>query len=136
MTSRPELELTVDLRSYERIAVVSGPDSTLSYPEKWVKLTRSDLNTIDPETIVLIDRVDVQRRTLESIAEKRPRLIVMAPTNVEQEKSMRRLVTSTFPWAESWTIFTSFGKVLVTKDVIGASYERETVIDMRRPAEA
>lgn len=133
MSSRPDLELALDVRSYESIVVLASPDNQTAYPESWVRPTRGDLGPIDDQAVVVIDRVDVQRRTLSLIGEARPRLLALVPQGVEQEKSMRRLLTSVFPWAEVWTIFTSFGKLLVTKDAHGRAYDRDDVVDMRAP---
>ena len=117
MSTRPEIELALDVRSYERIVVLSSPDSPHEYPESWVKPQKAgDLGQIDAETIVVVDRVEIQRPTLAAIGERGPRLIAFAPQGVDQEKSMRRMLTTLFPWAEVWTLFTAFGKVLVTKD--------------------
>jgi hypothetical protein len=51
----------------------------------------------------------------------------MAPRNVEQEKSMRRMLSALYPWSELWTVSTSFGKLLVTKDAVGPTYDRSAV---------
>lgn len=131
MSSRPDLELALDVRSYEKVVIIAGHDSTFDYPENWIKPAKlSDLN-IDSESVVVIDRVEVQRKTLTQIAEGKPRLVAFAVANVEHEKQIRRMVTLLFPWNEVWTVFTSFGKLLITKDIAGAAYDRDHVIDMR-----
>lgn len=136
MSSRPDLELALDVRSYERVVVIAGQDSTYQYPETWVQPAKlSDLK-IDEESIVVIDRVEIQRKTLGQIAEGKPRLVAFAVASVDHEKQVRRMVTSLFPWNEVWTVFTSFGKLLVTKDVRGAAYDRYDVMDMRPEAVA
>lgn len=137
MSNRPDIELALDIRSYERIVVLSDPGSTYPYPDHWNRPAKGgDIGQIDGETIVIVDRVEVYRKTLATIGQKAPRLIAFAPANVEQEKSMRRTLRSVYPWAEVWELHTSFGKLLVTKDAIGTPYEREQVVDMRPIAAA
>lgn len=147
MSSRPDIELALDVRSYEKVIVIAGADSTYQYPDHWVRPTKlADLDgqtlggnesvKADPRyplaaTVVVVDRVEIQRKTLAQLAEKYPRLIAFAVANVEHEKQVRRMVTALFPWNEVWTVYTSFGKLLVTKDAVGASYDRASVVDMR-----
>ena len=130
-SNRPDIELALDVRSDEKVVVIAGQDSEYQYPERWTKPTRLSELSADELSVVIVDRVEIQRRTLAQIAESRPRLVAFAVASVEHEKQVRRLVTSLFPWNEVWTVFTSFGKVLVTKDVRGAAYDRSQVIDMR-----
>jgi hypothetical protein len=136
MSSRPDLELALDVRSYEKVVVIAGPDSTYQYPESWVRPTKSADIQIDGESVIVVDRVELQRRTLIQIAEAGPRLVAFAVASVEHEKQIRRMVTSLFPWNEVWTLFTSFGKLLVTKDVTGPAYERDDVVDWQGDAAA
>lgn len=129
MSSRPDIEIALDVRSNERIVVLSSPDSTFEYPENWVRPAKlSDLE-VDSQTVVIVDRVEIQRRTLAQVAEGFPRLVAFAVANIDHEKQVRRMVTSLFPWNEVWTVFTSFGKLLVTKDTVGKAYDRELVVD-------
>lgn len=131
MSSRPDIELALDVRSYERVIVIAGQDSTHQYPESWEKPASVAALTVDEESVVVIDRVEIQRRTLAQIAEGRPRLVAFAVASVDHEKQVRRMITALFPWNEVWTVFTSFGKLLVTKDAVGKAYDRDTVVDMR-----
>ena len=135
MSSRPDIELALDVRSYEQIIVLSNPESVYDYPENWVRPQKgSDLSLIDPNSVVIVDRVEIARRTLALIGERCPRLVAFAPLGLEQEKSMRRMLTALYPWwSETWTLFTSFGKVLVTRDVMGRAYDRDELVDMRPP---
>lgn len=133
MSNRPELELVLDRRSYETVVVLASSDQTTKYPDGWWRAERGDLSEINDERIVVVDRVDITRKTLIGIGSRRPRILAMAPQNVEQEKSMRRLLTSTYPWAEVWTLYTSFGKLLVTNGAQGDAYDRDAVVDMRPP---
>lgn len=146
MSSRPDIELALDVRSYEKVIVITGQDSTYQYPEHWVKPSRlSDLDEmtlggnemykVDPQyplamSVVVVDRVEIQRKTLAQLASKYPRLIAFAVANVDHEKQVRRMVTSLFPWNEVWTVYTSFGKLLVTKDAVGTAYDRDRLVDM------
>lgn len=152
MSSRPDIELALDVRSYERVIVIAGQDSTYQYPEHWVKPSKlseldgmtlggNEMYYIDPQyplamTVVVVDRVEITRRTLAQLASKHPRLIAFAVANVDHEKQVRRMITSLFPWNEVWTVYTSFGKLLVTKDAVGASYDRDSVVDMRESVSA
>jgi len=137
MSNRPDIELALDVRSYERIVVLSDTGSTYPYPEHWNRPTKgSDIGRVDGETIVVVDRVEVYRKTLASIGSKGPRLVAFAPANVDQEKSMRRTLRSVYPWAEVWELHTSFGKLLVTSGVRGEAYDRDFVIDQRPVAAA
>ena len=128
--NRPDLNLALNVRSYERVVVLSNPESTYDYPEEWVRpLNVAGIGATDPETVVVVDRVELSAQTLLRIAEGRPRLVAFAPRDVEQEKSMRRLVTALFPWSEVWVLSTLFGKLLVTKDIGGKAYDRDAVVE-------
>lgn len=129
MSSRPDIELALDVRSYEKIVILTGQDSSYQYPDEWVRPAKlSDLEVND-ECVVLVDRVELQRKTMSQIAEGRPRLVAFAVANVDHEKQVRRMITSLYPWNEVWTVFTSFGKLLITKDAKGKPYERDDVTD-------
>lgn len=144
--------MALDVRSYEKVVVIAAQDSTFQYPENWVKPVRlSDLDEmtiggnetfkVDPNyplamSVVVVDRVEIQRKTLSQLAERYPRLLAFAIANVDHEKQVRRMVTSLFPWHEIWTIYSSFGKLLVTKDLVGNAYDRSKLVDMRPDAVA
>lgn len=135
MSTRPDIALTLDVRSYETVFLASAQEG-VTYPESWVRIeSRHDVGLVVPDSVVVIDRLDIQRRTLEAIAARSPRLIALLPSGVEQEKSMRRMVSAMFPWSEVWTVSTSIGKALVTP-AKGFIYERDDVIDARPVAEA
>lgn len=152
MSARPDIELALDVRSYEKVVVIAGQDSTFQYPEHWVKPSKlSDLDEmsiggndtykVNPDfplamSVVVVDRVEIQRKTLAHLAENGPRLIAFAIANVDHEKQVRRMVTALYPWNEVWTVYTSFGKLLVTKDLVGKAYDRSRVVDMRPEAAA
>ena len=134
MSGRPDIELALDVRSYETVVVIAGQESEYPYPEEWSK--PDSLRSIETSKDVLqpvfvVDRVEIQRKTLAQMAEMNPRLVAFAVANVEHEKQVRRMVTSLFPWNEVWTVSTSFGKLLVTKDATGKAYDRNDVVDMR-----
>ncbi len=136
MSSRPDIELALDVRSYERIVVV-GEDLD-EYPENWSR-PRSIaelLSSVDEQSVVLVDRFDIKAKHLGEVCALRPRLLALAPADVPQEKSMRRLLSVLYPWAEVWTVSTSFGKLLVTSEALGLPYDRENVRDDRPSAEA
>jgi hypothetical protein len=133
MSSRPDIELALDIRSYEKIVVLTGQDSSHQYPDEWIRPAKlSDLE-VNEESVVVVDRVELQRKTIAQIAEGKPRLVAFAVANVDHEKQVRRMVTSLFPWNEVWTVFTSFGKLLITKDVKGLAYDRDEIVDVFGP---
>lgn len=125
MSTRPEIELALDIRSYENVVVLCG-EARNDYPEGWIQPNDGDElgSILNADSVVVIDKVGLQARTLTQIAASSPRLVAFAIADVEHEKQVRRMVTSLFPWNEMWTIFTSFGKLLVTKDVKGKPYDR------------
>lgn len=119
MSSRPDIALALDVRSYEHVVVISKPDSEYDYPEDWSRPTSLAEAHVDGETVVIVDRVDVAWKSFASLAAGRPRLFAFAVNGVEQEKKVRRMITALFPWNEVWTVWTSFGKTLITKDARG-----------------
>lgn len=119
MSNRPDLEEALDLRSDETLVVLREPP------------TSGDLMNIHEGSVVVFDRIDATKRTLGAIGVLRPRLVALVPNGVEQEKAMRRQITASYPWAEVWTISSSFGKLLVTKDVQGRPYDRDLIEDQR-----
>ncbi len=127
MSSRPDLELALDVRSYERVVVITGQDSTYQYPENWIRPESIADLELDAESIVVVDRVELQRKTLAQIGEAAPRMVAFAVASIDHEKQIRRMITALYPWNRVWTIFTSFGKLLVTDDVKGLPYDRETI---------
>jgi len=137
MANRPDIELALDVRTYEHVVVLADPQSEYSYPEHWVRPTKGgDLDLIDPESIVVIDRIEIFRRTVAAIGAKQPRLLAFAPVSQDQDKLMRRTIRSVYPWATFWEIQTSFGRLLVTSGVRGTPYDRDQLIDMRPVAGA
>ena len=137
---RPDtkIEEAVCLHSYEQIVVLTSQESTFKYPEEWVRPAEAiDLELINAETVVVVDRVEISKDTLLLVASKSPRLVAMSPATVDQEKLMRRMITSLFPWAEVWTIDSSFGKLLVTNGITGEAYDHDAqTADMRSKASA
>lgn len=134
MSGRPDIELALDVRSYETVVVIAGQDSDYEYPDNWVK--PESLNDIKREDLVpvfVIDRVEIQRKTLAHLAEMHPRMVAFAIASVDHEKQVRRMITALFPWNRVWTISSAFGKLLVTDDCRGPAYDREQIVDMRPP---
>jgi hypothetical protein len=119
MSSRPELALALDVRSYERVVVISKPESLYDYPEGWHRPTAVSEAKVDDESVVIVDRVDVSWKSFATLAAGRPRLFAFAINGVEHEKRVRRMITALYPWNEVWTIWTDFGKTLITKDARG-----------------
>ena len=136
-SNRPDIELALDVRSYECVVVLVNPEAPQGYPDSWIQVqSKEGLAAVVPDSVVVIDRIDVLPRTLAAIGANRPRLIAMAPRGVEQEKAMRRMLVAIHPWSEVWTLSSSFGKLLVTKDAVGEAYDRDLVRDERPIAEA
>lgn len=133
MSSKPEIELALGVRSDERIVVISSRGTAVTYPESWARPTNlEELRfSIDPTSVVIVDGVDVTRRTFNMIGELSPRILAVAPMNEDHARSVRRTITSLYPWAEFWNINSSLGKLIVTKDAVGRAYDREAVIDFR-----
>ena len=141
-TTRPDIIESLDIRSNEQAIVVSNPDSVFEYPEDWV--TPPDLTSLEDalilhhgHAVIIVDRVEISTKVLELVALYRPRLMAFAiqpGANQDHEKSVRRMVTTMFPWNELWTVSSTFGKMLVTKDVQGTAYDRDKLIDMRTGA--
>ncbi len=129
--SRPDIELALDIRSHEHIVVLSNPDSVYDYPEKWDRPINITALNVHEDTVVLVDRIELSQRTLEIIALGNPRLVAFAMISIDHEKQVRRMITATYPHAEVWTISTSFGKILVSKDIKGLAYTRSNVVDLR-----
>lgn len=135
--SRPDIELTLDVRSHENVVVFMNPDATHEYPENWLQaLSFDDIALISEDTVVIVDRIDLYPKMISAIGSKRPRLFALVPKSVEQEKTMRRMLSAVYPWSEVWTLSSSFGKLLVTKDAVGEAYDRELIRDERPYAEA
>ena len=136
-SNRPDIELVLDVRSSESVVVLTDPNNQREYPDDWIQVqSRDGLVEVVSDSVVLIDRIDVFPHTLALLGSKRPRLIAMVPCNVEHEKTMRRMLSSVYPWAEVWTLSSSFGKLLVTKDAVGIAYDRDIVRDERAIGEA
>lgn len=134
-SNRPDIELALDVRSHERVLVIGG--GSLEYPGSWIRMQSKHCHDLVTEdSVVVIDRTDVSVRVLESIACRGPRLVALVPESIDQEKSMRRLLSAMYPWAEVWTLSSSFGKLLVSNGVNGRSYDRDLVRDDRPVAEA
>ncbi|MBV9125623.1 MAG: hypothetical protein JO112_19920 [Planctomycetes bacterium] len=119
MSSRPDIALALDVRSYERIVVIAKPDSEYAYPEEWSRPASLSEAIVDDHSVVIVDRVDVAWKSFAALAAGHPRLFAFAVNGVEQEKKVRRMITALFPWNEVWTVWTSFGKTLITKDARG-----------------
>lgn len=130
--NKSEIELVLGVRSDERVVVVSN-HSSASYPDHWLRPeTLEELRlSIDCSKVVIIDSTDVSKRTLAMICGLSPRMLAVVPLDEEHARSIRRALTSLYPWAEFWSISSALGRLVVTKDAAGRPYDRESVIDMR-----
>lgn len=133
MNTNPNIELCLNVRSYEKV-VLLAEDGGHTYPERWQRPgSETELHdAINADSVVLIDRIDVARKSLVTVASKGPRLVAFAPSNVEQEKIMRKTIRTMFPWAEVWEIQSSLGKLLVSNGINGKPYDRDNVRDDRQ----
>ncbi len=123
--NRPDIDLALDIRSNERVFVVCDHGSR-GYPDSWIQArSEEDLVDVGSDCVVLVDRIDPWPGLIADLGLHGPRLIALVPRNVDQEKAMRRMTSAMYPWSELWTVSTSFGKLLVTKDVTGRPYDRE-----------
>lgn len=124
MSNRPDIALALDVRSDENVVVVSK-DLDAQYPTWWVRPQSVHETAVDPGSVVVVDRVELSRRSFAQLAAGCPRLFafIVPPGGIEYEKQVRRMVTALYPWSELWTIWTSMGKALVTKDAKGDAYE-------------
>lgn len=131
--SKPEPEVVLDVRSWERVVVISNRDSSAVYPDGWVRPPGLEelLLNLDPDSVVFVDGVDVSRRAFSFIGERAPRIMGIMPLNEEHARAIRRTVTSLYPWAEFWSAMSSRGRMLIVKGAIGRSYDRDLIVDMR-----
>lgn len=138
MSNRPDIEIALDVRSHEQVCIISC-DKSQRYHESWIAVcSMNDIESITSDSVVIIDYVDYVDSfgLIKAIGNRGPRLVAFIPSNVEQEKSMRRIVTAMYPWAEVWTLSTDFGKLLVSNGVNGRPYAREDVRDERPVGQA
>lgn len=133
MSNRPDIELALDVRSYERVILISGRDSVRQYPEAWFRPTTlaQMLSLVGPESVVLVDSAEVTRRTYGAVGERCPRLLAVVTPTEEHARSIRRAVSSLYPWSELYGIVTCVGRIAVVQHLAGRPYDRDRVIDMR-----
>ena len=136
MSNRSDLELSLDVRSFEQVVVLAPDDSAekRTYPDHWVRpttATQLQEAVIMQNSVVIVDRVDVNMRTLSTIGQGNVRLVAFIPQDREQEIAMRRLVTATYPWTRTWDHATASGKAIVFEGIVGQAYDRDRILDMR-----
>lgn len=137
--SRPDIELALDVRSYERVVLIAGRDSTTPHPSHWHRpSTLSEMLSLVPDSgIVVVDHgVVVTRRTYEGISIRGPRALCVGVTGDENARSMRKLLLSIQPWCDLHSFMTDMGRVVVAYRFTGRPYDRDAVIDMRPGARA
>ncbi len=137
MSNRPEVDLALDVRSWESVIVLAAEDGT--YPTHWVRpnsATALQEALSQTHCVVVADRVDVTPKTMARIGVQCPRLVAFIPLDRDQEIAVRRLVTAMYPWARTWDHSTSLGKAIVYEGIGGAPYDRDAIMDMRTPAVA
>jgi hypothetical protein len=124
MSNRPEIELALDVRSYEKVVVVSN-DTEAEYPTSWLRPQSIADAQVNGESVVVIDGVEVSRRSFAQLAAQSPRLFafIVPPGDIDYEKYVRRMVNALFPVNEMWKIRTDLGTALVTKDCRGEAAE-------------
>jgi len=133
---RPPLEEALDVRSYERIVVITDRDNQYEYPEAWLRATSLAEVDMDQEYVFVIDRIDISKRMLASIGARRPRLIAFCPgSDQERAKKIRKALRSLYPFSEVWETSTTFGRTLITP-ASGPIYDHDQVLDMRTEVSA
>lgn len=138
MSNRPDPELVLDIRSYERVVVISSRDVARAYPTSWHCPTTllEMLSLIGPDSVVIVDGADVTRRTYANIAERAPRLLAVTVTNEEHSRSVRKGLLSVQPWCDLHSLNCSIGRLVVAHRFCGRAYDRDALIDMRSGAVA
>lgn len=132
--SRPDIHEALDVRSYERVVVATATrnQDVNIYPEGWELIDGpQDIeHSVDEHTVVVIDKVGLANRTFVEFFRMKPRLLAVVVRDIPYEKSIRRTLSSLYPFAEVWTFSTDFGKLLVTS-AKGDPYDRDDVLDAR-----
>lgn len=129
-SNRPDINLALNIRSWERVMVIANQDSAFQYPEDWIRPERLSDADVDAETVVIVDRMDISREAMGTLMKGKPRLFAVAVIDIPHEKHVRLMLTSLHPWCPVWTFSTDFGKLLVTT-AGGDPYDRDAVIDQR-----
>lgn len=127
---RPQIELAMDVRSYERVVLLKDPTSEYEYPEHWVQARGLNDMYIDAETVVVFDRTDVTQKQLVACALGEARMVAICPMDVPHEKQVRRMLSILYPWTHVHDASTSFGKVLMCSPK-GQPYDRDRITDDR-----
>ncbi len=134
MSVRSPIEVALDVRSYERVVVMADPESDFKYPERWERpLTLKDVR-IDPETVLIIDCIELSHETLVRVLSPGPRIVgyLLPPRDLDFEKLVRRTMRTLYPFSEPWTAeSTDMGKCLMYQ-VSGPAYDRDDIIDQRK----
>lgn len=126
-----DVRAVLDVRSYENIVVATSPDTVNEYPEDMVAISdATQLNLIDEHSVLLVDKIDIPRRSLPNFFARKPRMIGFVVRNVEHEKRIRKFLSTSYPFDSVWTFATDFGKVVAT-DAKGSPYVRDNVLDER-----
>lgn len=125
---RPHIELTLDVRSDEKVVLFTDQSSTYDYPEHWLRPRGIHDAELDPMSVVIFDRMDVTRKHVVACAANEVRMIGICPIDVDHEKYVRRMITSLYPWTQVYEASTTFGKVLMLCPR-GAPYDRDRIDD-------
>ena len=128
---RTPIELALSVRSWERIVCLADPAAPHRHPEHWSMPQSIRHSNIDPETVVIVDRIEISPKVLGTIIGRRPRLIAFALASIDHERNTRRFLRECYPWSEAWDFSTDFAKILVPFDIWGEPYDRRRIIDMR-----
>ena len=134
MSNRPEIELVLDVRSYERIVVIASREVEKAYPTNWHRpSTLSEmLGLLGTDSVVVVDGVDVSRRTYGLVSERAPRIVAVTVTSEEHARSVRKALLSVQPWCDLYSTNSSLGRLVFAHRFCGRPYERENMVDMRR----
>lgn len=141
LSSKSPIEIALDIRSYERVvAITDCPDGERPSwcRAEWLypRSSMEALTMITPESVVIVDGMSLTRRVVQTIGSAGPRLIAVRPVSEDHARSVRKILTSLYPWHESWTISTDSGRFIMAKGAVGHVYDRDAVLDMRTGATA
>lgn len=140
LPQKTPIEVALDVRSYERVVVITDviEDRPTWYRAEWLyphDLSEA-LSVITPESVVIVDGTALTRRVVQLVGQTCPRLMAVRPLTEDHARSVRKTVTSLYPWNESWTVSTDAGRFIVVKGTVGHVYDRDAVVDMRSGARA
>lgn len=134
--TRPQFERhdfadVLDIRSDDRVILISSELNRFRHPDWWEIYSSVTQAGVSPDSAVIVDGVEMTRRTMESLLRPRPRLTAFVVTSIDHERSIRRKLEAMYPWSDMWAgggIWTVAGRVLIT-EARGIPYGRDSFVD-------